>query len=81
MAFVSIVYEANIPNIMKAPQRGIDFWLMQKLHDDLAGASPGAQMRTRDVFRSCGLEPWLDLRTVRRVERVNNLEVWGPEET
>ena len=57
------------------------FWLMQKLHDDLAGASPEAQMRTRDVFRSCGLEPWLDLRTVRRVERVNNLEVWGPEET
>ena len=47
----------------------------------IAGASPEAQMRTRDVFRSCGIEPWLDLRTVRRVERVNNLEVWGPEET
>lgn len=34
MAFVSIVYEANIPNAMKAPQRGIDFWLMQKLNDE-----------------------------------------------
>ena len=57
------------------------FWLMQKLHDDLATAVPEAQARAREVFRACGLEPWLDLRTIRRVERVNNLEVWGPEET
>ncbi len=57
------------------------FWLMQKLHDDLAGANPNAKAHTRNVFRSCGLEKWLDLRTTRRVERVNNLEVWGPEET
>lgn len=56
------------------------FWLMQKLHDDLAMASPDAQTHTREVFGSGGLEPWLDLRTIRRVERVNNLEVWGPEE-
>ena len=56
------------------------FWLMQKLHDDLATASPEAQAHTRDVFRAGGLEPWLDLRTIRRVERVDNLEVWGPEE-
>lgn len=56
------------------------FWLMQKLHDDLAAASPEAQAHTREVFRAGGLESWLDLRTIRRVERVNNLEVWGPEE-
>ena len=31
MAFVSIVYEANIPNSMRTPQRGIDYWLMEKL--------------------------------------------------
>jgi hypothetical protein len=37
------------------------------------------QARTREVFRSTGLESWLDLRTIRRVERVDNLEVWGPE--
>ena len=53
---------------------------MQKLHDDLAMASPDAQTHTREVFGSGGLEPWLDLRTIRRVERVNNLEVWGPGE-
>lgn len=57
------------------------FWLMQRLHDDLATAPPEAQAHTREVFRAGGLEPWLDLRTIRRVERVSNLEVWGPEET
>ncbi len=56
------------------------FWLMQRLHDDLATAPAEAQEHTRDVFRAGGLEPWLDLRTIRRVERVDNLEVWGPEE-
>ncbi|MCH1435482.1 MAG: glutathione S-transferase family protein [Acidimicrobiales bacterium] len=56
------------------------FWLMQKLHDDLATASPEAQAHTRAVFRDGGLEPWLDLHTIRRVERVDNLEVWGPVE-
>lgn len=54
------------------------FWLMQKLHDDLADATPEAEAHTREVFRAGDLEPWLDLRTIRRVERVNNLEVWGP---
>ncbi|MEO0492466.1 MAG: glutathione S-transferase C-terminal domain-containing protein [Actinomycetota bacterium] len=53
------------------------FWLMQKLHDDLAGATPDQQAHTREVFRAGGLEPWLDLRTLRRVERIDNLEVWG----
>ena len=55
------------------------FWLMQRLHDDLAGASAEEQAHTREVFRTGGLEPWLDLRTTRRVERVDNLEVWGAE--
>ena len=57
------------------------FWLMQRLHDDLATATPEQQAHTREVFRAGDLEPWLDLRTIRRVERVDNLEVWGPEET
>ncbi|MEM9464686.1 MAG: glutathione S-transferase C-terminal domain-containing protein [Actinomycetota bacterium] len=56
------------------------FWLMQRLHDDLASASTEAQAATREVFRAGGLEAWLDLRTIRRVERVDNLEVWGPQE-
>jgi glutathione S-transferase len=54
------------------------FWLMQRLHDDLAGAPAGEQARTREVFAATGLEPILDLRTLRRVERHGHLEVWGP---
>jgi glutathione S-transferase len=54
------------------------FWLLQHLHDDLAAAEPSEQARVRDVFRATGLETILSLRTLRRVERVKHLEVWGP---
>ena len=53
------------------------FWLMQRLHDDLAAAPTDDQDRVRAVFRNGDLDSLLDLRTVRRVERRNNLEVWG----
>jgi len=56
------------------------FWLMQRLHDDLASASPEDQKRSRAVFRDGGAESILDLRTMRRVERQGHLEVWGPLE-
>jgi hypothetical protein len=56
------------------------FWLMQRLHDDLADASNDDQARLRAVFASAELEAMLDLRTLRRVERSNHLEVWGPLE-
>ena len=57
------------------------FWLLQHLHDDLAAAPSDEQARTREVFRSAGLEELLDLRTLRRVERDGHLEVWGPPES
>ncbi len=69
------------------PWRGIElttsvmpyrFWLMQRLHDDLVVASPGDAANVREVFSDAGLEPLLDLRTLRRVERSGHLEVWGP---
>lgn len=53
------------------------FWLMQRLHDDLALASVADQAEVRSVFGDANLEPLLDLRTLRPVERRNNLEVWG----
>lgn len=52
-------------------------WLMQRLHDDLAAASTDDQDRVRGAFRRGDLEPLLDLRTLRRVERHGHLEVWG----
>jgi glutathione S-transferase len=54
------------------------FWLMQRLHDDLADAPADDAARVRKVFSGTGLEPLLDLRTLRRVERSAHLEVWGP---
>ena len=56
------------------------FWLMQRLRDDLAAAETPSQARIRTVFSGTGLEPLLDLRTLRRVERQGHLEVWGPVE-
>lgn len=53
------------------------FWLMQKLHDDLAEADQAAQLQVRETFRAAGVEAILDLRTLRRVERTGHLEVWG----
>ena len=56
------------------------FWLMQRLHDDLAAADQASQARVRELFAATNLEPLLDLRTLRRVERQGHLEVWGPVE-
>ncbi len=56
------------------------FWLMQRLHDDVAMSGAGTQERIRSVFAQANLEPMLDLRTLRRVERAGHLEVWGPLE-
>ena len=56
------------------------FWLMQRLHDDLAAADAASQTRVRQAFANASLEPLLDLRTLRRVERDGHLEVWGPLE-
>lgn len=69
------------------PWRGIElttsvmpyrFWLMQRLHDDLAMAAADDVDRVRRVFADAHLEALLDLRTLRRVERSGHLEVWGP---
>lgn len=56
------------------------FWLMQRLHDDLADSDVASQARVRKAFADANLEPLLDLRTLRRVERQGHLEVWGPVE-
>ena len=56
------------------------FWLMQRLHDDLAVAGTDDQQRARGAFAAGGVEHILDLRTIRRVGRAGHLEVWGPLE-
>ena len=54
------------------------FWLLQRLHDAVAAVDASSQAAIRTAFSNAGLESLLDLRTIRRVERVNHLEVWGP---
>jgi glutathione S-transferase len=54
------------------------FWLLQRLQDAFETADEAGQAVVRSTFRQVGLEPLLDLRTIRRVERTNHLEVWGP---
>ena len=57
------------------------FLLLQRLQDAVALASPADQEKVRSMFRCAGIEELLDLRTTRRVERKDNLEVWGPNLT
>jgi hypothetical protein len=54
------------------------FWLLQRLHDAVAESDAASQTAIRSAFAQAGLESILDLRTIRRVERANHLEVWGP---
>jgi hypothetical protein len=54
------------------------FWLLQRLQDAVAACDAASQTAIRAAFRNAGLESILDLRTIRRVERANHLEVWGP---
>jgi hypothetical protein len=54
------------------------FWLLQRLQDAVAASDAASQAAIRTAFAKAGLESILDLRTIRRVERANHLEVWGP---
>lgn len=53
------------------------FYLLQRLIDCVSAVGEADQKAIRTLFNETGLEPLLDLRTSRRVSRVNHLEVWG----
>jgi glutathione S-transferase len=52
-------------------------FLIKRLQDSFADAAPADQRRIRSVLEAAGLDPLLDLRPRRWVERSNNREVWG----
>ena len=54
------------------------FYLLQRLQDSVAEANAGEQQAIGDLFTETGLASMLDIKTIRRVERLNHLEVWGP---
>ena len=53
------------------------FFLLQRLQDCFDEAGADDQTAIRKLFHQTGLEPLLDMRTHRRVDRENHLEVWG----
>ncbi len=53
------------------------FYLLQRLQDAFDAADKDAQKTARALFAECGLEAILDLKTTRRVERKDYLEVWA----
>jgi hypothetical protein len=53
------------------------FFLLQRLTDWVDGLDRPDQQLVRALFAETGLEPILDLKTSRRVERKNHLEIWA----
>ena len=53
------------------------FWMLQRIQDAFAAITPEAQARVRIILDDAGLGDMLSLRTNRRVERRNHLEVWA----
>jgi len=55
------------------------FYLLQRVQDCFAAASKDEQRAIEELFSETGLSAILSLKTNRRVERENHLEVWGAE--
>lgn len=53
-------------------------WLLQKVQDAVDSLDPGSRRGVEVLLAETGLSELLTLRTTRRVERRNQLEVWGP---
>lgn len=61
-----------------APYR---IYMLQRLQDSFGGHGEADRTAVRELFGPLGLEPLLDARPSRRVERRDNVEVWGaPQE-
>jgi len=55
------------------------FYLLQRVQDCIEAATNDEQRAIESLFAETGLSAILALKTSRRVERENHLEVWGPE--
>lgn len=52
-------------------------YLLQKIQDGVDAATPEARSRLNALLDETGLTDLVTLRTSRRIERLNHLEVWG----
>jgi glutathione S-transferase len=55
------------------------FYLLQRVQDSFDKASASDQALIRELFDDTVLGTLFDLKTRRRIERVNHLEVWGDD--
>ena len=71
---VEFVWRGHSVRVGVVPYR---LYLLQKVQDVAARASPAERADMEALLAETGLSDLLTLQTSRRVERVNNLEVWG----
>lgn len=71
---VEFVWRGHSIRVGVVPYR---LYLLQKVQDVAARASPAERADMEALLAETGLSDLLTLQTSRRVERVNNLEVWG----
>lgn len=55
------------------------FYLLQRIQDSFESANAADKQAITALFKETGLASILSIKTDRRVERLNHLEVWGPE--
>lgn len=72
---VEFVWRGNPVRVAVMPYR---LYLLQKVQDIADHATPQGRAAIQALVNETGLGPLLSLRARRRVERVNHLEVWGP---
>ncbi len=71
---VEFVWRGHSVRVGVVPYR---LYLLQKVQDVAERASPADRADMQALLAETGLSDLLTLQTSRRVERVNNLEVWG----
>ncbi|MBY0563897.1 MAG: glutathione S-transferase family protein [Hyphomonadaceae bacterium] len=74
IGFANFAWRGHELRVAVMPYR---FFMLQRIQDAFAQAEQSARGVIEDLFDDVGLSPLLTLRTRRRVERRNYLEVWG----
>ncbi|MFM9829024.1 MAG: hypothetical protein ACKVOB_09830, partial [Sphingomonas sp.] len=74
IGMASVVWRGQEIRTAVLPYR---FWLLQRVQDLVDALGPDDQARVMAVLEETGLVSLITMRTLRRVERANHLEVWG----
>ena len=75
IGMVDLVWRGQPIKVAVLPYR---LYLLQKVQDVFDGADAGGKAAIVGLLGQTGLSRFVTLRTLRRVQRANHLEVWGP---